>query len=186
MAYSFVTQKKTSTFAARMNTSGRFKIDLTDLPQEGASFQWHLDDSFFGALDEQEIEHGSLDATLRVNRKSGTYELHFRVQGDISIPCDRCLELMTQAIDTQYTLQARLGDHYEDDGEYITVPAEHAELDVAWNLYEIIALAIPIYHVHPEGECREEINQIFANAQTSEEKSTDTRWDALRSLLDKE
>ena len=167
-----------------MDTSDRFRINLRDLPDDGESRSWHLDDAFFDGLDEQEIKHGSLDATLRVNRKSGAYELHFCVKGEISIPCDRCLEPMMQAIDTQATIQARLGDQYEDDGDIITVPADKGELSVAWNLYEIIALAIPIYHVHPDGECRDDINALFQD-DAPQDTPADSRWDALRSLLDK-
>ena len=167
-----------------MDTSGRFKINLRDLPDDGASFDWHLDDTFFNALDEQEIKHGSLDATLRVNRKSGAYELDFRVKGEVSIPCNRCLEPMVQTIDTQATLEAKLGEQDEDDGDVITVAAIPGVLDVAWNLYEIIALAIPIYHVHPDGECSDDINALFAEEQ-DDDSPTDTRWDALKALLEK-
>ena len=166
-----------------MDTSGRYSINLRDLSEDRSSFSWHLDDAFFGGLDEQEIKHGSLDATLRVNRKSGAYELCFHVKGDIIIPCDRCLEPMTQAIDTEATVEARLGDRFEDDGEMITVPEESGELDVAWNLYETIALAIPIYHVHPDGGCSDDVNALFLEKEP-QDKPTDTRWDALKALLD--
>lgn len=164
-----------------MDISGRFKIKLTDLPDDGSTFDWHLDDTFFDALDEQEIKHGSLDVTLRVNRKSGSYELFFHVKGNISIACGRCLEPMAQPIDTEATILVRLGNQYDDDGEVITVPNTDGEVDVAWNLYEIIALAIPIYHVHPDGECTEEINRLFADEHA--DRTTDTRWDALKALL---
>ena len=168
-----------------MDTSGRFKINLTALPSDGATFNWQLDDAFFDALDEQEIQHGKLDVTLRVNRKSGAFELHFQVKGDVCIPCDRCLEPMTQPIDTEATITVRLGEQYDDDGEVITVPETEPEVDVAWNLYEIIALGIPIYHVHPDGQCPEEVNQLFAEEQDEDDKPTDSRWDALKTLLDK-
>ena len=77
-----------------------------------------------------------------------------------------------------------VGDQYEDDGDIITVAADKGEVDVTWNLYEIIALAIPIYHVHPDGECRDDINALFQD-DALQETPTDARWDALRSLLDK-
>lgn len=167
-----------------MDTIGRFKILLTDLPDDGATFEWHLDDSFFSGLDEQEIQQGDLDATLRVNRKSGAYELNISVQGEVQIPCDRCLEPMAQPIAAETTLKVQLGEAYSDDGELIIVPEESGELDVAWNLYETIALAIPIYHAHPDGGCNDEVNQLFSTDE-SDVKPTDTRWDALKSLLNK-
>ena len=167
-----------------MDTSSPFKINLRDLPDDGYNCEWHLDDSFFKALDQQVIEHGNLDATLRVKQASGAMRLAFHVQGEIQIPCDRCLELMTQPIDTEAILKARLGDHFEDDGDIITIPADDAEFDVRWNLYEIIALAIPIHHVHPDGECPEEVSQFLTDEQA--DKPTDTRWDALKALLNPE
>ena len=167
-----------------MDTSGRFKINLTELPDDGASLGWHLNDYFFSDLDQEEIQHGNLDVTLRVNRKSSAYELFFHVKGEITIPCDRCLGPMTQAIDTEGVLKVRLGTTYEDDGEEITVPEEHAEVDVAWNIYEFIVLAIPIYHAHPDGECSEDVNQFFADREEGEgDTPTDSRWDALKVLL---
>jgi len=191
---SLAATEKTTTFAARMDTSSPFKIILRDLPDDGESRQWHLDDSFFKALDQQVIEHGDLDATLRVKQASGAFELTFCVKGDIQIPCDRCLELMTQPIDTEATLKARLGDHFEDDGDVITVPTDDAEFDVRWNLYEIIALAIPIHHVHTDGQCPTDIENYLTDddsvdddakeTATSTNRPTDSRWDALKALLD--
>lgn len=175
-----------------MDTLSRFKIKLTDLPDEGATLRWHLDDAFFEALDEQEIAHGSLDATLRVNRTSGAYQLQLHIVGDVEVPCDRCLEPMAQPIDTSDTIDVRLGDHDDDDGECITVTEDKAEVDVSWKLYETIALALPIYHVHPDGQCPEDINRFFAgnsdDGGTADDDTAsphiDQRWEALRSLLD--
>ncbi len=166
-----------------MECSSLYTIAMRDLPIEGATFSWHLDDSFFEALDQHEIEHGSLDATLRVEQKADAFELNVDIKGTVEIPCDRCLEPMTQPIHTEATLKAKLGETYEDDGEVITVASDKAELDIAWNLYELIALNIPIYHTHPEGECREEINNLFAARQGEDAPPTDERWEALRSLL---
>ena len=182
MSQSLATQKKTPTFAARMDTSSRFKINLDEVPAEGLERSWHLDDTFFGELDEQEIEHGSLDAALRVKKASGAYEFHFEVKGHITVPCDRCLEPMQQPIEAQDTIKVKLGQTLEDDGEQITVPADQPEWDVAWNLYETIALAIPISHTHPDGQCTGDIARLLAQDEP-EQPQTDSRWDALKGLL---
>lgn len=166
-----------------MDTKSRFEICLNDLPPEGITRRWALDDSFFSALDEQEIEHGNLDATLRVEQKSGTFVFTLDVQGTIQATCDRCLAPMSVPIETQQTLEVKLGETYEDDGEQITIPADHPILDVAWNLYEVIALAIPIHHTHPEGECESSMDELLRQ-HSAEAAQHDTRWDALKGLLD--
>ena len=172
-----------------MDTSSRFKIDFGRIPADGTTYSWHLDDDFFGALDEQEIEHGSIDATLRVNKNAGVYELNFGAIGQVEVQCDRCLEPMTQAIDAHDTIKVRLGNNREDEGDLITIPEDDPTLDVAWNLYETIALAIPITHVHPDGECRQDMADILMqhaaneDGATEEAPTTDSRWDALKALL---
>lgn len=165
-----------------MDTASRFKINLDEVTADGLERSWHLDDDFFSALDEQEIKHGSLDATLRVNKVSSAFEFYFQVRGHVEVPCDRCLEPMQQDIDAADTIQVRMGLTLEDDGETITVPASEPELDVAWNLYETIALAIPISHTHPEGQCAADMeSQLWQHSP--EAPQTDSRWEALRSLL---
>ena len=164
-----------------MDTSRRFKINLDEVPAEGLERSWHLDDLFFSELDEQEIEHGSLDATLRVNKASGAYEFHFEVKGHVIVPCDRCLEPMQQSIDAQDTIKVVLGQTLEDDGDQITVPADEPEWDVAWNLYETIALAIPISHTHTDGQCTGDMAQLL-DSNVPTQPQTDSRWDALKAL----
>ena len=159
-----------------METSSRFEIELCRMADDAEVRRWHLDDSFFEQLDEKLIEHGELDATLRVTRASAAFNLEFAVTGEVSIPCDRCLEPMRQPIDTRQGLKVRLGTERSDDGDVITVPADDATLDVAWNLYEVIALAVPIHHVHPEGQCSDDMAKLLT--QHSAHASDDTPADA--------
>lgn len=179
-----------------MDTTGRFKIDFRDLTEGEITQSWNLDDSFFNALDEQEIKHGQLTATLRVKKKAAGFLLEIHANGIVEIPCDRCLAPMTQPIEAQDVIEVKLGEDFDDDGDRIILPEDAPILDVAWNLYETIALAIPIFHTHPEGECAEDISQYLvgddepesddSDGNASDSHPTDTRWDALRVLLNKE
>ncbi len=175
-----------------MDTAGRFKIDFREFGDGETTLAWTLDDHFFSALDEQEIEHGQLQATLRVKKKAAGFLLVIHATGIIEIPCDRCLAPMTQPIEAEDEIEVRLGDQFDDDGECIIVPEDRPILDIAWNLYETIALAIPIAHVHPEGGCMEDVSQFLVTddepgsddgeSATSTPQPTDSRWDALKGL----
>lgn len=175
-----------------METSSRFEIDLNHVAEEPQGLRWHLDDSFFSALDAELIEHGDLDATLRVHRAPQAFNLEFAVTGEVSIPCDRCLEPMRQPIDSEQTLRVRLGDGRSDDGDVITVPVDDPTLDVAWNLYEVIALAVPIHHVHPEGQCSSDMAELLAqhsaHAATDAPSApvADSPFAALQGLFEKD
>ena len=165
-----------------MECSSLYNISLRDVPTDGTALTWHLGDSFFEALDQHEIEHASLDATLRVRQKAGAYELDITMVGDVEIPCNRCLEPMTQPINTEATLIVKLGEEYDDDGDIITVPADKAEVDLTWNLYEIVVLGIPIQHSHPDGQCP--VDVPFLTGDETEEEADDNTQSPFASLKD--
>ena len=170
-----------------MECSSLYTIALRTVPSDGTTLSWHLGDDFFEALDQHEIEHGSLDATLRVRQKAGAYELDIALVGQVEIPCDRCLEPMLQEIDAQCVLKVRLGDVFDDDGDIITVAADKAELDLAWNLYEIVVLGIPIHHAHPDGQCPVDVPFLVGNEpEAAAQPKSDNPFAKLKELMGQE
>lgn len=168
-----------------MEACDRYKVTL-DMP-DSASYEWHLSDDFFASVRATEVEHGSVDVKLNVRRTSGAFEFEFSLDGTVQIPCDRCLEMMDQPVSATRTLRVKLGDRYEDDGELVTVPTEEGKIDVAWNIYEFIALEIPLRHVHENGPCKEKFSDGEESEKVSAVSATphvaDPRWNALRKLL---
>ena len=183
-----------------MNMLYSYKVDLKNMRTDVSEYQFRLDNAFFEAIDDVLIRKGLVDVNLRVKKTAGAFELTFSIKGNVQIPCDRCLDDMDQAIDTVSTLKVKLGDEYEDDGELIVVPYEEGVLDFSWNLYELIALEIPIKHVHEPGMCNvammgvlkqheavasDEDTDDDVNAQGEDrEKPVDPRWNELKKILD--
>lgn len=160
-----------------------YKVDLKGMSTETVSFQWHIDDDFFSAVQGPEIQQGQVDVSLRVKQTSGVFELTFVITGSVKVPCDRCLELMDQSIDAECTLKVKLGNRFEDDGDIVVVPEDEGVFNVAWNIYEFIALEIPMRHVHPHGECP--YGEDFEPTEVEEmEKPMDPRWEQLKKILD--
>ena len=158
-----------------------YKVNLKGMPSDTVSYQWHVDDDFFSAVQGPEVQHGALDVALRVKRTSGAYELTFQLDGTVKVQCDRCLELMDQPIQARGELRVRLGDEFSDDGDLVTIPYEDGTFNVAWNLYEMIALEIPLRHVHADGPCASQDDGEEAGDETP--KPTDSRWDELKKLM---
>ena len=166
----------------------RYKIDLKGLTDEVTTFDYDLDDAFFGALDETEVESGSLHVSLSIRKASGFFELLFHTVGNVEITCDRCLDLMEQPIETDNRLVAKLGSTNSEDDDTVTVDENEGILDTAWYIYEFIALAIPIQHVHATGKCNpamtKALEELSADRSGDEEsdQAIDPRWEALRKL----
>ena len=165
-----------------------FKIDLKGLTEEVTALEWNLDKDFFDALDQTEVEGGALHVSLSIRKASGFFELQFHTVGTVDITCDRCLDLMEQPIETDNQLVVKLGTATPEDDDTVTVDENEGILDTSWYIYEFIALAIPIQHVHAPGKCNpamtKALEELSADRSGDEESSQtiDPRWEALKKL----
>jgi len=165
-----------------------FKIDLKGLTEEVTALEWNLDKDFFDALDQTEVEGGALHVSLSIRKASGFFELQFHTVGTVDITCDRCLDLMEQPIETDNQLVVKLGTAPPEDDDTVTVDENEGILDTSWLIYEFIALAIPIQHVHAPGKCNpamtKALEELSADRSGDEESSQaiDPRWEKLKDL----
>ena len=175
----------------------QFKIDLKALTEDVTPWDCQLTDQFFAALDEAEIKGGSLHVSGSIRKAVGFFELLLDISGTVRIPCDRCLEDMEQPIETQLRLVAKLverdqlgegsGDTQQDD--LILVDEGEGLIDLSWYIYESIALAVPIQHVHQPGDCNDAMMRVLnehSAARSSDADANqgeiDRRWEKLKEL----
>ena len=77
----------------------------------------------------------------------------FRQKALSFVPCDRCLDEMEITHLTSDKLKVKLGSSFAEEGDIVVVPEEDGYINIAWFLYEFIALNIPMKHVHAPGKC---------------------------------
>ena len=175
-------------------------------------FEFHLDNTFFKNIDGTEFQKGDVMAYVTVTKTPASHEFNFRFEGVVVVPCDRCLDDMELPIATEARLFVKLGKEYsEESDEIVIIPEEEGEINIAWFLYEFIALAIPIKHVHAPGKCNkamssklhkhmarttsDEDDDIFIEDDSADipvddvdaaddAPATDPRWDELKKLID--
>ena len=91
--------------------------------------EFDLDKAFFEALDETEVESGSLHVSLSIRKASGFFELLFHTVGTVDITCDRCLDLMEQPIETDNRLVVKLGSTNSVEDDTVMVDENEGILD---------------------------------------------------------
>lgn len=171
----------------------KYDINLKDLESDSADYEYTLDDSYFESLEDATIKKGSVKASVHVKKLSSSFQLNLAIDGEVFVPCDRCLDDMAQDVAAESELFVKFGEEYKDEGDdLIIVEEEKGIVNVAWFLYEVIALAVPIYHAHEEGQCNPEMQKILSGMLRDEdasgelqksEEATDPRWDDLKKLL---
>jgi uncharacterized metal-binding protein YceD (DUF177 family) len=176
-----------------MYSSEAYKIDLKGLKDGVSSLEYHLDDSYFAALAEEneglEVSRGCVDVALNINKVAETFDVTLRVAGKVVIPCNVCLDDMEQPIEASYKLVVKLGEEESDEGDIITVAADEAIWDISWLIYEYVDLAIPVRHVHAPGKCNPVMMKMLgehsatrSGGEDTAEADIDPRWNALKNL----
>ena len=174
---------------------------------DGANeFDFVLDNLFFKNIDGLEFQKGDVKAQLTVIKSALVSEFIFKFDGIIKVPCDRCLDEMELPVSTKGKLFVKLGAEYsEESDDTVIIPKEEGTINIAWFLYEFIALAIPVKHVHPAGKCNKTVSSKLKkhmaqsdeegdlyvlsddedeSVDTNQESETDPRWDELKKLID--
>lgn len=187
-----------------MSKFEHYNIVLKDLNNEIKTLEFELDDAYFKKIDSPEVQRGKVNALVTVQRKLATFELNFKLEGIITIPCDRCLDDMEQPIHHKEKLQVKFGQQFSEEDEIVIVPENEGSINIAWFLYEFIVINIPIKHVHPVGECNKtmvtklkkhiihqkgdesEEDDILTDDDdfSNEDTQTDPRWDSLQNISD--
>lgn len=172
---------------AYMCTTSLLRIDLKALHEGENTAVYELDDAYFKAIAAPDIQKGTLALRFKAKRIGDLYELDFHVEGIVYVACDICLEEMGLPIQNDGKLTARLGEENVEDGDMVIVDKEDGVLDASWYVYELIALAIPIKHVHEPGQCDPamvaKLQQLSADGERpGEVESIDPRWAKLQQL----
>ncbi len=189
-----------------MGKFGIYNIDLKELAPGVHDFEFLLDNKFFADIDGTEVQKGKIKASVSVKSGAMMFELGFHLEGVAIVPCDRCLDDMEVPVDTHNRLVVKFGKEYSEEGDDIViVPEEEGEINIAWFLYEFVALAIPMKHVHAPGKCNktmaaklrqhssrrvdeeDDLDDEMSESDTQFEDDknyTDPRWDALKGLIE--
>ena len=198
-------------FSTKEKVMGRFDpylVDFRNMAQaEVRTYEYLLENKFFIDIDGPEVQKGKVRVTLKLEHKISSFLLSFHLAGVVYVSCDRCLDDMEIAIETNNRLIVKLGKEYaEESDEVLVISEDEGTLNLAWFLYEFVALAIPMKHVHPPGKCNKTMTtklkkhsakrsdedgfedfaddeELMPTDDEPDNSGPDPRWDALKELL---
>jgi len=171
-----------------------YAIRISGLGEGRHDFSFELDQKFFASFKQTEIEYGRVRAEVVLEKKHGLLSLHFKLEGEVSVVCDRCLEPFLAEINASHIIFVKIGrspDAVEDDVMFIG--KDDHEIEIGQHMYEFIILALPFKRVHPSDEagnslCNPEmLEKLEAHKAKEVNKSDqiDPRWDALKGIIEK-
>ena len=184
-----------------------YKVELKNLSPGVHEYEYFLENKFFVDIDGDEVQKGKVKVNLTVKRTSMVFDMNFQLEGIVYVPCDRCLDDMELPVSTQNKLVVKFGKEYaEESEEIVIIPEEEGEINLAWFIYEFIALAIRMKHIHAPGKCNKAMSSKLKKhtARRADDEDefdeeaaddivvdddaadipSDPRWDALKGLVE--
>jgi uncharacterized metal-binding protein YceD (DUF177 family) len=180
------------------------------MQEDVLEYEYFLDNQFFINIDSEDVQKGRVNVKLTVTKHKGFFDFAFVLSGVAIIPCDRCLDDMDFPIETTAHLVVKFGkDYAEESDEIVVIPESEGIINLAWFLYEFVALAIPIKHVHAPGKCNKQMTSklkkhsakseddddtfdvdtddiIITDDEDLSDRDIDPRWDALKGFKEDE
>lgn len=177
-----------------MSKRDSYAVRISGLGEGDHSFIFELEREFFVLYEHPEIHNGNVHAEVILEKKPGVLSLHFRLEGEVEVMCDRCLEKFMTGVSTKQIIFVKMGEKTgEMDDDVLIIGRDDHEVDVGQYLYEFIMLALPYQKIHPDDSnghstCNPEmLKQLDAHRAKEQDKKimTDPRWDALKGLIEK-
>ena len=140
----------------------QYIISLPTLGEGHHEYEMKADGSFFAARGNDDVKEADVTAYVDIDVRHGAYEIGITCQGWIDSPCDRCLDPMRLDVDEDYDVTVRYGEEYDEKDDLITIPEDETDLDLAPLIADTVLLSIPLRHVHPDGQCNPEMEEIMS------------------------
>ena len=87
------------------------------MPAGNQQFSYLVDTEFFSKMESADIHAGKVSVELNVKHDGDIFDLSFKMNGEIIISCDRCLDDMPLNVDTDYHLVVKYGEEYNDESD---------------------------------------------------------------------
>lgn len=144
-----------------MQSRDTYCVNLNVLPEGVYENEYHLSDDFFSRDEAKELVGGDCLAKVKLLRKGDNFSLWMQINGTVRCICDRCLDEVIIPMDCEETLSVRLARLASDDEDVVLVDPAEGELDLAWLLYELVEINLPIVIRHQEGECNPQMEELL-------------------------
>lgn len=124
-------------------------------------YDFELDKSFFASFEGSPIEDATVQCSLVLEKKETMMIATYAVSGTVDTACDRCNDPIAIPVNGEMRIIYKFGNEASEDENLIVLEPDAYELDVAPQLYELLVISLPIRILHPEGDCNEEVMELY-------------------------
>jgi uncharacterized metal-binding protein YceD (DUF177 family) len=131
----------------------KLTLTVSQIPEGLSEVSWDLSKALFTAIGaDYGIEAVSGRVRVRLHRDSAFLRLHLVVEGEVTVPCDRCLQVIQLPITTAHEQVYALTQRHvppADAEEFYVLGAREDRIDLTQAVYDYLCLAVPSKRVRP-------------------------------------
>lgn len=162
-------------------------VQFSGLKSGVYTYHYTLSDTFFEGFENEEIQQGTVEFEVVLEKKERMLVFHFTFHGTIKTTCDRCLGPMEVPVEGERMMCVKISDDKPEEDEEITIlPEQTFQIDLAQWMYEYVVMAMPMCHTHDEADCDPDMLQRLKQAShadtATEQTAIDPRWETLLKL----
>jgi len=177
----------------KLRLTNQYIISFKGLPEGEHVFEFELKKAFFDEYDILEAKDGFIRINIVLIKKVQLLDLKISMDGNMEIPCDRCLEYFKYQIKLKNKLLVKFSEKEdENDDEIWYLNPNEYELNLKQYFLDSISTSLPLQKYHPvnsrngsDGCDKEMLNIIDRHRFSSggSENIDDPRWRELKNLL---
>lgn len=157
------------------------EFNVNEIPEGKSSVELKLDEKQVD-LDKYEFQGGLLKVLFE--RTHEAIRIHFKIQTELTLVCDRSLEPFPYKVDRDYEILFEIGGRDDTEDELVSIHSLHNgenKIDIEKEIRDTILLGIPIKKLHPRF-LDDQGNPGDFQKLYGDEDIADPRWEILKSL----
>jgi uncharacterized metal-binding protein YceD (DUF177 family) len=166
-----------------------FTVQLGSITNGKNYFSFEIKDQFFEAFTFSDVEHANISAVGILDKDGENISLNLIIDGEINqLACDICTDELSVKIsaETDVIIKKTDKDLVSTD-EIFYIKKSKNKLDLKHLIFELIVVNTPKKRQHPldkrgNSTCNKEMIDLVNKYTQVRKKSSDSRWDALKSL----
>lgn len=180
-----------------MKHNREYEIAWQGLKPGPHTFIYDIDDRF---IEERgEVDETFKDWNARINLTFDKHEnffmLRFDIDGNVTVPCDRCGDDFKLRLWDEFNLIIKLtGDDAEDiddEDDVVFIPRSETVIDMSKWLYEFLMLSVPLQHIHPDNPdgtsaCNPQALNLLDQLTDHGETNVNPIWKGLEAFKEEE
>jgi len=170
----------------RVKPLDSFIIPFRGLKPGIHTYDLQIDRKFFEHFEKSEISEGELNIHIDLEKDDRMLIFLFTIDGEVSLPCDRCADPVTIPINGKERLIVKFGEEFSElDEEVQIIPESETQIDVSPFLYEYIHLLLPMKRVHEEddqGNSSCNPDMLTKLNELIHSRAQDPRWEKLKDV----